>query len=120
MTAMLLGALRLALSAITRNKMRAALTALGATITDNGQYDRGAADPAPSWHVSPGRPEAGASVDVGNGHRITSDFPDIRISPGEGSQWGPRTLTAEGRLNGGGPVLKVHTSSGDICFKRAQ
>ncbi len=61
-----------------------------------------------------------ASVDVGNGHRITSDFSDIRISPGEGSQWGPRTLTAEGRLNGGGPVLKVHTSSGDICFKRAQ
>jgi hypothetical protein len=61
-----------------------------------------------------------ASVDVGNGHRITSEFPDIRISPGEGGQWSPRTLTAEGRLNGGGPVLKVHTSSGDICFKRAQ
>jgi DUF4097 and DUF4098 domain-containing protein YvlB len=61
-----------------------------------------------------------ASVDVGNGHRITSEFPDIRIGPGEGGQWGPRTLTAEGRLNGGGPVLKVHTSSGDICFKRAQ
>ena len=37
--------------------MRAALTALGATITDNGQYDRGAAGPAPSWHVSPGRPK---------------------------------------------------------------
>jgi DUF4097 and DUF4098 domain-containing protein YvlB len=59
-----------------------------------------------------------ASVDMGNGHRITSDFSDIRISS-EGDKWGPKTLTAEGRLNGGGPTLKVHTSTGDICFKRA-
>ena len=59
-----------------------------------------------------------ASVDMGNGHRITSDFSDIRIAS-EGDKWGPKTLTAEGSLNGGGPMLKVRTSSGDICFKRA-
>lgn len=59
-----------------------------------------------------------ASVDMGNGHRITSDFPDIHVNR-EGDQWGPKTLTAEGKLNGGGPTLKVHTSSGDICLKRA-
>lgn len=59
-----------------------------------------------------------ASVDMGNGHRITSDFPDIHISS-EGDQWGPKTLMAEGKLNGGGPLLKVHTSTGDICLKRA-
>jgi DUF4097 and DUF4098 domain-containing protein YvlB len=59
-----------------------------------------------------------ASVDMGNGHHITSDFSDIHIGS-EGDKWGPKTLTAEGRLNGGGPVLKVRTSSGDICFKRA-
>lgn len=59
-----------------------------------------------------------ASVDMGNGHRITSDFPDIHVSS-EGDQWGPKTLMAEGKLNGGGPVLKVHTSTGDICLKRA-
>ncbi len=59
-----------------------------------------------------------ASVDMGNGHHITSDFPDIRIGS-EGDKWGPKTLTAEGKLNGGGPALKVHTSTGDICFKRA-
>ncbi len=59
-----------------------------------------------------------ASVDMGNGHRITSDFPDIHINS-EGDQWGPKTLTAEGKLNGGGPLLKVHTSTGDICLKRA-
>ena len=60
-----------------------------------------------------------ASVDMGNGHRITSDFPDIRVHS-EGDQYGPKTLTAEGKLNGGGPVVKVHTSSGDICIRRAR
>jgi DUF4097 and DUF4098 domain-containing protein YvlB len=59
-----------------------------------------------------------ASVDMGNGHRITSDFPDIHINS-EGGDWGPKTLTAEGQLNGGGPWLKVHTSTGDICLKKA-
>lgn len=59
-----------------------------------------------------------ASVDMGNGHRITSDFPDIHITS-EGDKWGPKSLTAEGKLNGGGPVLKVHTTTGDINFRRA-
>ena len=59
-----------------------------------------------------------ASVDMGNGHRITSDFQDIRVSS-EGGDYGPKTLMAEGKLNGGGPMLKVHTSTGDICIKRA-
>jgi DUF4097 and DUF4098 domain-containing protein YvlB len=60
-----------------------------------------------------------ASVDLANGHHITSEFNDIHVSP-EGGQWGPKTYTAEGKLNGGGPVLKVHTSTGDICFRRAR
>ena len=59
-----------------------------------------------------------ASVDMGNGHQITSDFQDIRVSS-EGGPYGPKTLMAEGRLNGGGPLLKVHTSTGDICIKKA-
>jgi DUF4097 and DUF4098 domain-containing protein YvlB len=59
-----------------------------------------------------------ATVDMGNGHRITSDFADIHVSS-EGDQWGPKTLIAEGKLNGGGPLVKVHTSTGDICIKRA-
>jgi DUF4097 and DUF4098 domain-containing protein YvlB len=59
-----------------------------------------------------------ASVDLGNGHRITSELPDIHVRS-EGDQWSARTLTAEGKLNGGGPVLKVRTSTGDICFRRA-
>ena len=60
-----------------------------------------------------------ASVDMGNGHRITSDFSDIHVSS-EGDKWGPKTLTADGKLNGGGPTLKVRTSSGDICIRRAK
>jgi DUF4097 and DUF4098 domain-containing protein YvlB len=59
-----------------------------------------------------------ASVDLGNGHHISSDFPDIHVAS-EGDQWGPRTLNAEGKLNGGGPLLKVRTTTGDICFRRA-
>lgn len=60
-----------------------------------------------------------ASVDLGSGHHITSEFPDIHIAS-EGDKWGPRTLSAEGKLNGGGPVLKVRTTTGDICFRRAK
>lgn len=59
-----------------------------------------------------------ASVDLGNGHHITSDFPDIHVAI-EGDKWTPHTLSAEGKLNGGGPVLKVRTTTGDICFRRA-
>ncbi len=58
-----------------------------------------------------------ASVDMANGHRITSEFPDIHVRS-EGD-WASKTLSADGKLNGGGPVLKVRTTTGDICFKRA-
>jgi hypothetical protein len=54
---------------------------------------------------------------MGSGHRITSDFPEIHVSS-EGDQWS-KTLTADGALNGGGPTVKVHTSSGDICIRKA-
>jgi DUF4097 and DUF4098 domain-containing protein YvlB len=59
-----------------------------------------------------------ASIEVANGHNIRSDFPDIKVTT-EGGDYGPKTVTAEGSLNGGGPVLKVRTTTGDICFRRA-
>ena len=59
-----------------------------------------------------------ASVDLASGHRITSEFPDIQVHS-EGD-WASKTISAEGKLNGGGPTLKVHTTTGDISFKRAQ
>ncbi len=58
-----------------------------------------------------------ANIELANGHKILSDFSDIHIAS-EGGEWGPRTVTAEGQLNGGGPVLKVRTNSGNIKFVR--
>jgi hypothetical protein len=58
-----------------------------------------------------------ASIEVANGHTIHSDFSDIQVTT-EGGDWGPKTVTAEGSLNGGGPVLKVRTTTGDITFRR--
>ncbi len=59
-----------------------------------------------------------ASIEVANGHRIESDFSEIRVTT-EGGDYGPKTVTAEGDLNGGGPVLKVRTTTGDITFRRS-
>jgi hypothetical protein len=59
-----------------------------------------------------------AAIEIANGHTIRSDFGDIRVLNESGSWPGPRTVTAEGKLNGGGPVLKVRTSSGNISFLR--
>jgi hypothetical protein len=60
-----------------------------------------------------------ASIEAATGHRITSDFPEIKVSS-EGGPWGPKLVTAEGNLNGGGPVLKVRTTMGNIYIRRVQ
>jgi DUF4097 and DUF4098 domain-containing protein YvlB len=57
-----------------------------------------------------------ANVDLASGHHISSDFPEIHIHS-EGD-WGSKTISAEGQLNGGGPELKVRTTTGNINFKR--
>jgi hypothetical protein len=58
-----------------------------------------------------------AAIEVSNGHTISSDFPEVRVS-NEGGPWG--TKRAEGSVNGGGPVLKIRTTSGDIVIHRTQ
>ena len=60
-----------------------------------------------------------ASIEASNGHTITSDFPEIHVTS-EGGQWGPKLVSAEGSLNGGGSVLKVRTTMGNIYIRRAQ
>lgn len=60
-----------------------------------------------------------ASIEAANGHQIISDFPEIKVSS-EGGQWEPKLISAEGNLNGGGPVLKVRTTMGNIYIRRAQ
>ncbi len=57
-----------------------------------------------------------ASVDMASGHHINTDFSDIHVHS-EGDL-GSRTVYAEGKLNGGGPMLKVRTTMGNITFKR--
>ena len=60
-----------------------------------------------------------AAIEMANGHSIRSDFSEIHVN-GEGNDnWpGPRTITAEGSLNGGGPLVKVRTVTGDITIRR--
>lgn len=60
-----------------------------------------------------------ASIEAANGHHITSDFPEIKVSS-EGGQWGPKFVSAEGTLNGGGPVLKIRTTMGNIYIRREE
>jgi hypothetical protein len=59
-----------------------------------------------------------AAIEVANGHEIRSEFPEIRVAT-EGGDYGPKTVSAEGSLNGGGAVLKVRTTTGDINFRRS-
>jgi hypothetical protein len=59
-----------------------------------------------------------AAIELAQGHNIyTSDFKGINVTT-EGGQYGPKEVYAEGSLNGGGPVLKVHTTNGNIVFKK--
>jgi len=56
-----------------------------------------------------------AIIDVATSRdAIRSELPGLRISS-EG-EYGPREMSAEGDLNGGGPMLKLHTSTGKIQF----
>lgn len=60
-----------------------------------------------------------AELDMANGHHIRSDFPDLKITT-DGGNYGPKNYYAQGSLNGGGAVLRVHTMSGNIEFRRAK
>lgn len=64
-----------------------------------------------------------ASIDaaMSKSAMMVTDFGDaIHVSGDSEGPWGPHELFAEGNLNGGGPVLKVHTSTGKIKFVRLQ
>jgi DUF4097 and DUF4098 domain-containing protein YvlB len=60
-----------------------------------------------------------ASADMASGHGIVSEFSGLRITK-EGGNFAPRSMYAEGSLNGGGPVLKVRTIIGQIDFRQSQ
>jgi hypothetical protein len=59
-----------------------------------------------------------AQVEVANSiNRIQSDFPGLQIRMGKDGP-GPREVIAEGAINGGGPVLRIHNTTGSIQIKR--
>jgi hypothetical protein len=51
--------------------------------------------------------------------RIVSDFPDLKISNGT-TEFGPRSIAAEGAIHGGGPVIEVRTMIGQIELRNAR
>lgn len=53
-----------------------------------------------------------AAIDMASGQKIRSEFPGLQISS-EGSEWAKETY-CQGNLNGGGRVLHIHTSTGNI------
>ncbi|SRR5579871_498891 len=57
-----------------------------------------------------------ATVDYGAGHTINSEIPGLRVaSEGDGLS---SSIFADGKLNGGGPVLEVHAGNGNIILKK--
>lgn len=57
-----------------------------------------------------------AMVEVARGDGISSDFQDVKVT--RSGPYGARAASAEGNINGGGPVLHVHTRAGNIEFRR--
>jgi hypothetical protein len=51
--------------------------------------------------------------------RIFSDFPSLKMSNGM-AQYGPRSITADGAVHGGGPLIEVRTMLGQIELRKAR
>ncbi len=58
-----------------------------------------------------------ATSDLASGQGIWSDFSGLNISKQSG-EFTPRSASAEGALNGGGPALRIRTTIGQIVFHR--
>ena len=58
-----------------------------------------------------------AAVEIARDAGIITDFSELQITHGN-KKWGPRETYAQGSLNGGGPVLHVHTTAGHIEFRK--
>ncbi len=60
-----------------------------------------------------------ATSEMASGRGIFSDFPGLNITK-QGGEFSPRSMSAEGPLNGGGATLRVRTTMGQIGFRRCQ
>jgi hypothetical protein len=62
-----------------------------------------------------------AEIDEAYGHQINSDFPELKVTKEGGeNNWGPKTISGTGALNGGGQVVKLVTNSGNINIRRGK
>jgi hypothetical protein len=60
-----------------------------------------------------------ATSDMAVGRGIFSDLPGLSITQ-QGGQFSPKSMSAEGAINGGGPSLRIRTTMGQIAFRRCQ
>lgn len=58
-----------------------------------------------------------AEIQQATGHTIQTDFPIIQVRADTG--YGPRTVEGRGELNGGGEVLRIRTTMGNILIRKA-
>jgi len=58
-----------------------------------------------------------ATSDMTIGYGIFSEIPGLSITQ-QGGQFSPKSMSAEGPLNGGGPTLRVRTTMGQIAFRK--
>src|SRR5215471_10367499 len=91
--------------------MRAALTALGATITEQVHGDAVPAGAAPSWQVTPGRPGADVGVDVGNAGTVLRFAPPVAALTGVSVAFHGDPRAAERPV---GPVLAALRELGAV------
>ena len=59
------------------------------------------------------------AIEFGSKNSVRSDFGELRVFSDSDQQWGPHEILVEGKLNGGGPVLKIRTTTGKIELLRA-
>jgi hypothetical protein len=60
-----------------------------------------------------------ATSDMAIGRGIFSELPGLNITS-QGGQYAPKSMSAEGWFNGGGPALRVRTTMGQIGFRKCQ
>lgn len=60
-----------------------------------------------------------AAAELARGIGIQSEFDGVKVLNAS-QQLGPHEVFAEGLLNGGGPLLHVHTTNGTIEFRRTE
>lgn len=58
------------------------------------------------------------AIESGSKNSVRSDFSELHVVS-ESEEYGPHEVLVEGKLNGGGPVLKIRTSTGNIELLRA-